>query len=52
MIREPTELAAHLVLADETGWLDAMSELIREGRLSDLDLPRLAEYPEDKVAGI
>jgi len=32
---------------DETAWLDAMSELIRQGRLDELDYPNLAEYLAD-----
>jgi hypothetical protein len=32
---------------DETAWLEAMAELVREGRLEDLDLPHLAEYLAD-----
>jgi hypothetical protein len=32
---------------DETEWLEAMSELAREGRAEDLDLPHLAEYLSD-----
>src|SRR5437660_9746413 len=33
--------------SDETAWLDAMAELIRAGRLDDVDFPHLAEYLED-----
>ena len=33
--------------ADETAWLDAMSELIREGRHDQLDYAHLAEYLAD-----
>jgi hypothetical protein len=32
---------------DETAWLEAMSELIRRGRLEELDYPNLAEYLAD-----
>lgn len=32
---------------DETAWLDAMSELARDGRAEELDLPHLAEYLSD-----
>src|SRR3954469_15109126 len=32
---------------DETAWLEAMSELARDGRAEDLDLPHLAEYLSD-----
>ena len=32
---------------DETAWLEAMSELIRQGRLDEIDYPNLAEYLAD-----
>ena len=32
---------------DETAWLEAMSELIRAGRLDEIDYPNLAEYLTD-----
>ena len=32
---------------DETAWLEAMSELIRQGRLDEVDFPNLAEYLSD-----
>lgn len=32
---------------DETAWLEAMSEMIRLGRLEKLDYPNLAEYLTD-----
>jgi len=32
---------------DETAWLEAMTELIRLGRLDEVDHPNLAEYLED-----
>lgn len=32
---------------DETAWLEAMSEMIRLGRLEELDYPNLAEYLTD-----
>jgi hypothetical protein len=32
---------------DETAWLEAMSELIRLGRLDEIDYPNLAEYLAD-----
>lgn len=32
---------------DETAWLEAMAELIRERRLDDLDYPNLGEYLTD-----
>lgn len=32
---------------DETAWLDAMAELIRQGRFDELDFSNLAEYLTD-----
>ena len=32
---------------DETAWLEAMAELVRGGRVEDLDLDHLAEYLSD-----
>jgi Domain of unknown function DUF29 len=32
---------------DETAWLEAMSELIRAGKLDEVDYPNLAEYLAD-----
>lgn len=32
---------------DETAWLEAMTELLRLGRLDELDYPNLAEYLTD-----
>src|SRR5882724_3211235 len=32
---------------DETAWLEAMSELIRLGRLDEVDYPNLADYLAD-----
>src|SRR5947209_4833297 len=32
---------------DETAWLEAMSDLIRSGRLDEVDYPNLAEYLAD-----
>src|SRR5262249_12703110 len=31
----------------ETAWLEAMAELIRQGRLGELDFPHLGEYLAD-----
>ena len=33
--------------ADETGWLEAMAELIGQGRTDELDFPHLREYLAD-----
>ncbi len=38
---------ARLYLDDETAWLDAMSELVRAGRVDEIDLPNLAEFLHD-----
>src|SRR5437762_265465 len=32
---------------DETAWLEAMADLIRTGRLDEVDYPNLAEYLAD-----
>lgn len=32
---------------DETAWLETMAELIRRGRLDEVDYPNLAEYLAD-----
>ena len=42
----PTKLAK-LYRSDETAWLEAMAELIRSGRLDEVDYPNLAEYLSD-----
>jgi hypothetical protein len=42
-----TASLAELYLDDETAWLDRMAELVRQRRLSDLDLDNLAEYLTD-----
>lgn len=47
MVQKSTEPLADLYMADETAWLDAMAELVRAGRLDELDYPHLAEYLED-----
>lgn len=38
---------AELYVEDETAWLDRMGELVRQRRLSELDLDHLAEYLSD-----
>ena len=45
-VRMIDELPA-LYEQDETAWLDAMAELVRNGRVEDLDLDHLAEYLSD-----
>ena len=47
MIRQPAQSLADLYLADETAWLDAMAELIDNGRLDGLDVANLKEFLED-----
>lgn len=47
MVQKTSTSLPDLYLADETAWLDAMAELIRAGRLSEVDYPHLAEYLED-----
>ena len=37
----------HLYEADETAWLEAMADLIEQGRCEDLDYPHLKEYLND-----
>jgi len=39
--------ASVLYEQDETAWLDAMADLIRLGRLDEVDYPNLAEYLAD-----
>ena len=50
MIRQSTPTLAELYDVDETAWLDVMSDLVREGRLDDLDLLHLGEYLSDMAA--
>jgi hypothetical protein len=47
MIRPGTENLSDLYLADETAWLETHAELIREGRIDELDSAHLAEYLDD-----
>lgn len=47
MITKPTESLAELYDADETAWLEAMAELLRDGRLSELDYTHLQEHLEN-----
>ena len=47
MVAKTPEPLAVLYEADETAWLDAMAELIGDGRLGDLDYPHLREFLED-----
>ena len=47
MTQRPAAVLPSLYEADETAWLEAMSELIDQGRFSELDYPHLAEYLAD-----
>jgi hypothetical protein len=47
MIQRATETLSSLFKSDETAWLEAMAELIRQGHLDDLDYPHLLEYLAD-----
>lgn len=47
MIQQVETVLAELYEADETAWLEAMAELIQQGRLSDLDFAHLQEYLTD-----
>jgi hypothetical protein len=47
MIQQAATILADLYEADETAWLEAMADLIREGRWSELDYPHLQEYLSD-----
>src|SRR5437763_1681903 len=45
---KPQELSPSLLYEqDETAWLEATAELIRLGRLDEIDYPNLAEYLAD-----
>jgi Domain of unknown function DUF29 len=47
MIQRVVNVPPDLYKADETAWLEAMSELIQQGRFGDLDYPHLREYLAD-----
>ncbi|MEX2112194.1 MAG: DUF29 domain-containing protein [Pirellulales bacterium] len=47
MIQKRSTIDPDLYEADETAWLEAMSELIEQGRVDDLDYPHLSEYLSD-----
>src|SRR6266540_2074145 len=47
MVTKTKQSLAELYEADETAWLDAMAQLIGQGRLDDLDLAHLMEYLQD-----
>jgi hypothetical protein len=46
MIRPATPTLSELYAADETAWLDAHAELIRDGRYAEIDYPNLQEFLE------
>ena len=47
MIQRATASLSELYEADETAWLEAMADLIHQGRSSDLDYAHLEEYLGD-----
>lgn len=47
MIQRAESTLPSLYEADETAWLETMSELIEQGRLNELDYPNLGEYLSD-----
>lgn len=47
MIPATTTRLASLFDRDETAWLEAIAELIRQDRLDEIDYPNLAEYLSD-----
>src|SRR3954447_20856746 len=47
MIQKAVAVLPDLYEPEETAWLEAMAELIRQGRWSDLDYPHLQEYLSD-----
>ena len=47
MIQKRAILDSDLYEADETAWLDAMADLIEQGRLDELDYAHLREYLSD-----
>ena len=47
MVQRTAEALAALYESDETAWLDATAELVRAGRLDQLDTHTLAEYLTD-----
>ena len=47
MVQKTAQVLAELYEVDETAWLDATAELVRAGRLGEIDLRTLAEYLTD-----
>lgn len=49
MVQQTPQTQAALYVADETAWLEQTAELVRRGRLDQLDTATLAEYLTDMV---
>ncbi len=47
MVTQALENLTTLYEADETAWLEAMAELVYQGRYEELDYPNLGEYLSD-----
>ena len=47
MVQSTPTIMAELYLADETAWLEQSAELIRDGRVNELDYGNLAEFLTD-----
>jgi hypothetical protein len=47
VIQQATESMSQLYELDETAWLEAMAELIVQGRCEELDYPHLGEFLTD-----
>ena len=47
MIQSTTVSLPDLYEEDETAWLEAVADLIQQGRYSEIDYPHLAEYLSD-----
>jgi hypothetical protein len=47
MIQRAAATLSQLYESDETAWLEAMADLIQQGRWGDLDYPHLGEYLTD-----
>jgi hypothetical protein len=51
MIQKNPPTTAALPEVDETAWLEATAELVRNGRFADVDRNALAEYLVDMARG-
>src|SRR5438874_1944892 len=47
MIASQAPPLSDLYETDETAWLERMAELVRRGRIEELDLPNLSEFLSD-----